>query len=219
MLHRSIDRRSLITSTLVFSAATAGGLGLPLPAAAADEDLSPANKGRFIVEALQRDKEEHGGEKSLAPPPEILPFRDWDYYYLRGGEAVWSPNPGDPYKPVVVPAGFVTDLASTPALLWFRYPPQGRYAIAAIVHDYLYWQQDRSRREADEIFRLAMRDSEVDGVTQIAFWAVLRAAGGSAWRDNARRKARGEKRFLKQFPPSLTTSWSDWRKRDGVFGD
>jgi Protein of unknown function (DUF1353) len=42
---------------------------------------------------------------------------------------------------IVVPAGFVTDFASTPRALWSVIPPTGRYQLAAVVHDFLYWDQ------------------------------------------------------------------------------
>lgn len=37
-----------------------------------------------------------------------------------------------------VPAGAVTDGASTPALLWVRLPPFGPYWLAAVIHDSAY---------------------------------------------------------------------------------
>lgn len=37
----------------------------------------------------------------------------------------------------VVAVGFLTDLASVPKLLWWLYPPFGRYTKAAVVHDML----------------------------------------------------------------------------------
>jgi len=39
---------------------------------------------------------------------------------------------------VTVPAGFVTDLASVPRLLWAIVPRDGLYNGAAVVHDFLY---------------------------------------------------------------------------------
>jgi hypothetical protein len=39
---------------------------------------------------------------------------------------------------VVVPAGFITDFASVPRILWSIYPPTGRYSKATVIHDYLY---------------------------------------------------------------------------------
>lgn len=55
---------------------------------------------------------------------------------------------------IVVPAGFVTDFASTPRALWSVIPPSGRYQLAAVVHDFLYWDQGCTREQADAILRL-----------------------------------------------------------------
>ena len=38
----------------------------------------------------------------------------------------------------VIPAGFVTDFASVPRLLWPLIPSMGAYWYAALVHDWLY---------------------------------------------------------------------------------
>jgi len=51
-----------------------------------------------------------------------------------------------------VPAGFVTDFASTPRALWSVIPPTGRYQLAAVVHDFLYWDQGCTREQADTVF-------------------------------------------------------------------
>lgn len=53
---------------------------------------------------------------------------------------------------ISVPAGFVTDLASVPRIFWTLLPPDGKYAKAAIIHDYLYDNALRTKREADRIF-------------------------------------------------------------------
>jgi len=57
---------------------------------------------------------------------------------------------------ITVPAGFVTDFASSPPPVWFIIPPWGRYGKAAVIHDYLYQTKRRTRKEADLIFREAM---------------------------------------------------------------
>lgn len=51
---------------------------------------------------------------------------------------------------IKVPAGFRTDLASTPRILWCWLPPMGEYSIAAVVHDYLCENIDR--KTADLVF-------------------------------------------------------------------
>lgn len=80
-----------------------------------------------------------------------------------------------------VPAGFVTDFASSPSQIWWLIPPWGRYGKAAVVHDYLYQTQKRSRKEADDIFREGM------GVLGVEPWRVflmywgVRLFGFLAW--------------------------------------
>jgi hypothetical protein len=71
-----------------------------------------------------------------------------DFEYHVGG------YPSD--EVIRVPAGTVTDLASVPRLLWVAFPPHGRYAKAAIVHDYLYANGIGTKGAADSIFLEAM---------------------------------------------------------------
>jgi len=74
---------------------------------------------------------------------------------------------------ITVPVGFVTDLASTPRILWSVLPPFGEYAKASIVHDYLYQQAIGSKRYADDVFMEAMT---VLGVAKwrraVMYWGV-----------------------------------------------
>ncbi|ECH9261463.1 DUF1353 domain-containing protein [Salmonella enterica subsp. enterica] len=53
---------------------------------------------------------------------------------------------------ISVPAGFITDLATIPRIFWTLLPPDGKYAKAAIIHDYLYDNALRTKKEADLIF-------------------------------------------------------------------
>ena len=84
--------------------------------------------------------------------PRINAFGDWDYFYSLGPIG-WAPNENQNFKDVNVPTGFVTDLASIPRPFWSVFPKTGRYAYAAIVHDYLYWTQTVSRDEATRYLR------------------------------------------------------------------
>ncbi|ECJ4438861.1 DUF1353 domain-containing protein [Salmonella enterica subsp. diarizonae] len=74
---------------------------------------------------------------------------------------------------IEVPAGFITDLATIPRIFWSLMPPDGKYAKAAIIHDYLYDNALRTKREADRIFLDGMT---VLGVPRwkrtIMYWAV-----------------------------------------------
>lgn len=58
---------------------------------------------------------------------------------------------------VKIPAGYCSDGASVPRPFRWVIQPWGVYARAAIVHDFLYSTQSRSRLEADQIFREAIK--------------------------------------------------------------
>lgn len=86
-----------------------------------------------------------------------------------------------------VPAGFRTDFASIPRLLWPILPPYGKYGNAAVLHDFLYvngGQIARSfslrftRKECDAIFLKAMEDVGVGRAVRIGFWLAVRLFGG-----------------------------------------
>ena len=136
-------------------------------------------------------------------------------------ETTWRPNPEQQGKivEVTVPLGFVTDLASIPRIFYSVLPPHGSYAHAAIIHDYLYWTQTRSRREADLILKIAMEDLEVEPAIVSAIFHAVNIFGGAAWDANARLKQNGERRILRKFPSDPTTHWSDWKSKPGVFAN
>jgi len=100
----------------------------------------------------------------------------------------------EPYhwRDFVVPAGFVTDFASTPRAIWAWLPPTGRYMGAAVVHDYLYVVNGCTRAEADRVFLEAMQDAGVNVVRRrLMYWAV-RAFGQAPWdRYRAQKQAVG----------------------------
>ena len=58
---------------------------------------------------------------------------------------------------VNIPAGYCSDGASVPRPFRWIIEPWGVYARAAIVHDFLYSTQSRSRVDADKIFREAIK--------------------------------------------------------------
>ena len=149
----------------------------------------------------------------------LTPFGDWDYYYTRG-TALWQPNTTQEPNEVIVPKGFVTDLTSIPQELWsFGVRPEGRYAYAAVIHDYLYWTQTRCREEADLIFLIAMKDSLVQTFLREKIHKTVRLLGKNAWNKNAALKKLVEKRILREFPKDPMISWGDWKKRSNFFSD
>jgi len=101
-----------------------------------------------------------------------------------------------------VPAGFVTDFASVPRVLWTFLPSWGRYGKGAVLHDYLYqflyWMLEQPQYEslfdhfsyarknprkfADDIFYEAML---VGGTKPWKAWIMYRGVrllGWLAWR-------------------------------------
>ncbi|WP_428150910.1 DUF1353 domain-containing protein [Brevundimonas sp.] len=98
---------------------------------------------------------------------------------------------------ITVPAGFVSDLASIPRWCWIILPPDGPWAKAAIVHDFLYatsgsghWKKRHDgrtrltpygRREADDVFREALANRGVDPLRRTILWAAVRLGGANGW--------------------------------------
>ena len=87
-----------------------------------------------------------------------------------------------------VPIGTYTDFASIPRPLWAIFPKWGKYGNAAVIHDWLYWDQSRSRREADDIFLEGMQILEVSAWTRKTIYYAVRWFGGFAWRANQEKK-------------------------------
>lgn len=84
---------------------------------------------------------------------------------------------GDYERPlaiVCVPVGYYTDFASIPKFSQFLFKPDGPWAKAAVVHDFLYMEvKDVSKVVKDSIFLEAMLVSNVNTIiAHIFFFAV-----------------------------------------------
>jgi Protein of unknown function (DUF1353) len=156
-------------------------------------------------------------DKKLGGALRVSRFRDPIYFLIS--PISWTPNLRETgkYQGVEVPTGFVTDFASVPPIFFSVLRPDGEYAYAAVIHDHLYWTQQRPREEADEILKLAMQDLKVDSTKLTIIYEAVRNFGGRAWDENAKLKSQGEKRILIKFPDDPTINWDDWKKRPGVF--
>lgn len=97
---------------------------------------------------------------------------------------------------IVIPEGFRTDLASIPRAFHWLIPVNGRHRAAAILHDYLFVVQTRTRAETDALFLEAMADSGVSWVQRTTMYAAVRAGGWMPWRHNARQLAQRPAEFL-----------------------
>ena len=121
---------------------------------------------------------------------------------IRNGRSLWAVQRALEYRTgegdelIVVPPGFVTDLASVPRFVWSFYPPDGPWAKAAIIHDFLYfthgtgvWHDEvgitrgrpYSRKEADDILKEAMADRQVGRWERFVIWASVRLGGAGGW--------------------------------------
>lgn len=221
MMYISMTRRAFLVNTALL-AGSFGGYSIASAAKSVESTVRHAFLEKAMVQvhqqvAAQEEEQRRRGSGAALQVATLAPFGDWDYYFVKGGPIIWRPNPGQAFKMVNVPEGFVTDLASVPRAFWEIMRPEGRYAYAAVVHDYLYWMQDRSKEEADKIFRFAMEDSKVDATTLSTLYAAVDLLGRSAWENNRKLKESGERRVLKKFPTDFTTSWAEWKSRPDVF--
>ena len=82
---------------------------------------------------------------------------------------------------IAVPRGFITDLASIPAIFRSFYNRNGKSRKAAVIHDYLYCSQLYSRSESDDIFLEAMEACDVGRATRWSMWVAVRAGGWVYW--------------------------------------
>lgn len=88
-----------------------------------------------------------------------------------------------------IPAGLITDLASTPRIIWNILPPFGRYTGAAIVHDDLYATQKFTRERSDAILLEAMEAEGVSWLTRYTIYWGVRIGGWAAWNEDATKYA------------------------------
>ncbi len=105
-----------------------------------------------------------------------------------------------------VPAGFRTDFASIPRPLWIFLPKWGKYGNAAVIHDWLYWEQARSRAAADAIFLEGMTVLQVSRFVRYTIYSAVRLFGWLAWYRNQADHAEGFERVRELPAKALTTS-------------
>jgi hypothetical protein len=86
---------------------------------------------------------------------------------------------------VEVPIGFVTDLASIPAILRGALNVTGLSRRAAVLHDYAYCAQTLSREHADQLLRRALIADGMPATTARLYWLGVRTGGASHWNDRA----------------------------------
>lgn len=89
---------------------------------------------------------------------------------------------GNMVEKIGVPGGFVTDGASIPRLLWTVVGhPLGKYAQAAVLHDYLYYRNMYTRKKCDNIFLDGMKTLKVNYIKRYAMYYAVRAISWIPW--------------------------------------
>lgn len=82
---------------------------------------------------------------------------------------------------VEVPVRFLTDFASIPKAFWSILHPSGRYARAAVVHDYLYATHKYTRKRSDQIFKEGMKVLGVNWFVRGIMYNAVRWFGAKSW--------------------------------------
>jgi len=83
---------------------------------------------------------------------------------------------------IVVPKMFITDITSVPRFLWSLLPPHGEYGKAAVIHDFLYREGKRSRKECDKIFLEGMEVLGVNTTKRKLIYLAVRIFGKLAYK-------------------------------------
>lgn len=99
---------------------------------------------------------------------------------------------------IVIPAGFIYDLASVPRVVWSLISPLDLGEIGALLHDWIYRHAGRipyplrpdgmicneepyTRSEADDLFRRVMIHDQVKARHRRWAYTAVRVAGWQAW--------------------------------------
>lgn len=89
---------------------------------------------------------------------------------------------------VVIPEGFVTDLASIPRIFTPLIPIAGRHRLAGILHDYMYATGGCyglfSRETCDIVFLEAMEHLGVKWFRRKIMYLTVRMFGGSSFKSS-----------------------------------
>lgn len=105
-------------------------------------------------------------------------------------------NEPEAQRSIVVSTGFLTDFASVPWFVQWVIPKWGKYGNPAVIHDWLYWTQVTTRKEADDIFLDAMNVTGVGCLRKYAIYFAVRFCGCWAWLRNEEDRISGGDRVM-----------------------
>ena len=145
--------------------------------------------------------------------PLVRGFGD-NKYFILGEDMKYTI--GDTKDMIVVPRGFVMDYASIPQAFWsLGLTPHGQYSRAAIIHDYLYWSQVCTPTQADNLMVIAMKESKVGLLDEVAIYNGVHYGGKGAWEKNTRNRKAGMPRIIPEKynpPPDPNVNWKEYQK-------
>lgn len=127
----------------------------------------------------------------------VSPLPDGKTWVIRSAFG-FNSKPGEH---VNVPVGFETDFASVPRILWLFFSPWDVYGNAAVIHDWLYWNQELTREESDNIFLQGMIELEVVLYKRFCLYHAVRLFGWWAWWINKQLKDAGDIRIRSDLLP------------------
>ena len=205
----SITRRGVLAITSTILSGSWAPSSLATEGSSADSRPKSSQRSSPKAEWMARWMTNAKKAKDVSGDFWLGRFRDEWYFLLK--PIAWTPSTSQAgkYEAVHVPAGFVTDLASIPWPLWWHLRPDGQYALAAVIHDYLYWTQKRPRVVADEILKFGMEDLQVPSKTINEIYTAVRWGGQSPWDENAKLRLHGERRVLAQFQSLANVPWGE----------
>jgi hypothetical protein len=152
------------------------------------------------------------GVDYIMRPPTLKPFTD-NHDWMLVKDLTYTI--GNTNLSITVPEGFVTDFASIPQALWsLGLTPHGKYSKAAVIHDYLYWSQTCTKKQADNILLIAMKESSVGTIDEVTIYEGVNAGGVSSWAGNWAERQSNLPRVVPinywDFPGDVT--WKEYRK-------
>ena len=106
----------------------------------------------------------------------IRKVHDGKFHWKLVNNLVYHAEDGNSYTVV---AGFLTDLATIPRILWPVFSPMDSFLSASVLHDYLYSTHRLKRKEADGLFLQAMKYSNVPLWKRQIIYRAVRLFGGS----------------------------------------
>ena len=145
--------------------------------------------------------------KSYLDILEVSPLGDGQNWILRAGffYDYRDIRRGSDYR-IDVPAKFMTDYASIPGPFRLFINTWGKHGMAAVIHDWLYWEQklpgweNFQRMDAEEIFYRCMIDSGVGSLKARIMYLAVKWFAGGAWNGNRKMKAKGWNRVAARLP-------------------